>query len=92
AAITGSEPITLGGPPNAKCTLTLSGKKASRRAVTLSGTGTATVAYSTSQIAALAKQLGLPTKSKAKPTISVSLACSSDSGVIPAKTRRLQLG
>ena len=92
ASITASEPVMVSGPPGAKCTFSLTGKKAAKRSVSLSATGTASVAYSNSQIAALPKQLGLPAKSKTKPTITATLACSTSDGPIAVKTRRFQLG
>lgn len=92
ASITASEPVVLSGPPNANCTFSLSGKKAVKRGVVLSATGTASVAYNTSQIAALPKQLGLPAKSKTKPVVTATLACTTSDGPISAKTRRFQLG
>jgi len=92
ASITASEPVVLSGPPNANCTFSLSGKKAVKHSVVLSATGTASVAYNTSQIAALPKQLGLPAKSKTKPVVTATLACTTSDGPISVKTRRFQLG
>ena len=92
ASLTSSEPITVSGPPNAKCTLTFVGKRSVTRPVAVSGAGAASVAFSSSQIAALAKQLGLPPKSKTKPSVNVSLACNADAGATPTRSRRIQLG
>ncbi len=92
AALTASQPISLIGPPNAKCTLTLAGKKKVNRSVTLGSTGVANVSYTAGQLTALTRQLGLPAKSKTKPTITVSTTCTSDLGAIPARSRKLQLG
>lgn len=92
AALTNSQPLTLSGPPASKCTLTLSAKKRVTRSVSLSESGTAIVSYTTAQIAALTRQLGLPAKSKTKPTITVTTSCTAEAGALPAKSRRLQLG
>ena len=92
AALTTSQPISLIGPPNAKCTLTLAGKKKVNRAVTLGATGATNVSYNKAQLTALTRQLGLPAKSKSKPTITVSATCTGELGVTPARSRRVQLG
>ncbi len=92
AALTTSQPISLIGPPNAKCTLTLAGKKKVNRSVTLGATGATNVSYNKAQLTTLTRQLGLPAKSKSKPTITVSATCRSELGVTPARSRRVQLG
>ena len=92
AALTSSQPISLVGPPAAKCTLTLTGKKKVNRSVTLGANGSLNVSYTGAQITALSRQLGLPAKSKTKPTITVSTTCTSELGITPTRSRRIQLG
>ena len=92
AALNAAQPLTVSGPPSAKCVLSLTGKKTVKRAIALSDNGAASVAYSAAQISALPRQLGLPAKSKTKPTITASVSCTGDAGAIPAKSRRLLLG
>lgn len=92
AVLSASQPLTLTGPPAAKCTLSLVGKKTVKRALTLSANGAANVTYNGSQMTALIRQLGLPAKSKTKPTITASATCTSDLGATPARSRRIQLG
>lgn len=92
AVLSRTQPITLSGPPLSKCTLTIVGRKTVRRPVTLSALGTVTAAYSTAQLATLTRQLGLPAKSKVKQIVSLSASCTTESGVVAAKSRRMQLG
>lgn len=92
AALTASQPISLAGPPAAKCTLTFSGRKKLKRSVVLGSNGSLNVPYSPAQLSALIRQLGFPKKSKTKPTISVSTTCTSELGTTPTRSRRLQLG
>jgi hypothetical protein len=92
AALTPSQPLTLTGPPLAKCTFAMKGKKVATRAVVLSANGTATVAYTTAQLTALARQLGFPAKSKTKPTVTATATCTSDAGMTPTQSKKLLLG
>lgn len=92
AALTPAQPVTLSGPPSAKCMLTFTARKSVKRAVTLSANGSAVVSYNTRQITALTRQLGLPAKSKTKPVITTSVSCTSDAGATPVRSRRIQLG
>ena len=92
ASLNSSQPLTVSGPPNSKCTIALVGRKTSKQAITLSADGTYSRVYSSAQIAALLKQLGLPPKSKTKPSINATLTCTGDSGAIPAKSKKLLIG
>jgi len=92
ASLNAAQPLTISGPPSAKCVLTLVGRKSVKRSLTLSASGSASVSYSAGQITALQRQLGLPAKSKTKPMITANVACSADAGALPTRSRRLQLG
>lgn len=92
STLAATDPLTVSGPPSAKCTLAFAGKKTVRRALTLSSSGTATLTYTTSQLTALVKQLGYPAKSKTKPTMTASVNCTSTSGTLPTRSRPIQIG
>ena len=92
ASLNSSQPLTISGPPSAKCVLTLVGRKSVKRTLTLSENGASTIAYSAVQIGTLTRQLGFPAKAKSKPTITASVTCTVSAGALPAKSRKLILG
>jgi hypothetical protein len=85
ATLLSGQPISIGGAPNATCSVLLRAKKKVARSITLNSSGSASFSYTTAQLKSLATQLGT---SKTK-TFTLSSSCQ---GNTPSISRTVRLG